>query len=619
MKQTFGIFALFSASILSLGLGDRYLQFAQAALPPISNEDANSQPVDLGVWEGVVDLNSGKTTLKQLSGDRQVLVAAVLGNGSRLTSVEIARLANNRTLVTTGAKTYASVSFRFWLVNQTGGTLGESTPGNTTGVRLQLMPYAGTTPAADGSFCERGATTLQRPICVVSTLIPGGTTGPSGRNDGTDPVYLAYMNPRDGSNLWVADDLAATELNEATGRTSLTDFARTAWLTNTRIPHNSSSTIGLRFRYQQTKPGNGQLRVTSFRFKFRILADRRLGTAPTATNSYVTSIAGNGTPGSPDGVGAAARFNSPFGVAIDPKGTKLYAVDRINHRIRSVNLATSQVTTLAGGSQGTSDGIGTAARFNFPTGAAVNSTGTKLYVADRFNHLIRVLDLATNQVTTIAGSTQGYNDGQGTTAQFNLPSNLAVHPDGKRLYAVDDGNHRIRQIDLNTKQVTTLAGSTQGSSNGIGTAAKFNFPAGAVVSPDGKKLYVADRGNHRIREINLETNEVSTLAGRTVGANDGVGLDAQFYLPASVAINPSGTTLYVADQENHRIRAIDLKTKQVTTITGTTKGFNDGLGTAAQFANPFGIAINPSGTILYVGDFSNQRLRQIQAIEGLAP
>jgi DNA-binding beta-propeller fold protein YncE len=619
MKHTFSIFTLFSASIISLGLGDRYLPLAQASLPPISSENADSQPVDLGVWEGVVDLSQGKATVKQLNGDRQVLVSAVLGNGSQLSSIEIARLTNNSTLVTTGTGTYASVSLRFSLFNLTGSTLGQSTFGNTTGIRLQLMPYAGATPAADGSFCERGATTLQRPICVVSTLIPGGTTGASGRNNGTDPVYLAYMNPRDGSNLGVADDLNATELNEATGRTSPTDFARTVWLSNTRILNGSSSTIGLRFRYQQTRAGNGQPRVTGFRFKFRIIADRRLGAAPTATNAYVTTVAGDGTQAFQDGVGAKGRFNSPFGVAINPAGTKLYVVDRINHRVRVIDLATSEVKTLAGGTPGTSDGIGTAAQFNFPTGVAINANGTKLYIADRFNNLIRAIDLANNRVTTIAGSTQGYNDGQGTTAQFNLPTNLAVAPNGKTLYIADRDNHRIRQINLETLQVATLAGSTQGSGDGVGTAAKFNFPAGVAVHPDGTKLYVADQGNHRLREINLTNNQVTTIAGGTFGSSDGVGTAAQFDLPVSVAINPSGKTLYVADQDNHRIRAVDLTTKQVTTIAGTTQGFNDGLGTAAQFISPFGVTVNPSGTILYVGDFFNQRIRQIQAIEGVAP
>ena len=323
----------------------------------------------------------------------------------------------------------------------------------------------------------------------------------------------------------------------------------------------------------------------------------------------VTTLAGSAF-GFADGLGPAARFFAPRCVAVTPLGI-LYVSDTWNHRIRRIDPRTGVVTTLAGsGVQGFADGVGPAARFRSPRGIAVTSSGI-LYVADAWNHLIRQIDPATGTVTTLAGSgAEGFADGVGVAAQFNGPLGIAVAPSGV-LYVSDSRNRRIRQIDPATGTVTTLAGSgANGFLDGVGAAAQFSLINSLTVAPSGV-LYVADSGNSRIRQIVPATGVVTTLAGSGAeGFADGVGVAAQFNSPFGLALTPSGL-LYVADMWNHRIRQIDLATRAVTTLAGSgVVGFAEGIGVAARFNQPSGIAVTPSG-VLYVIDTGNQRIRQI--------
>jgi len=158
----------------------------------------------------------------------------------------------------------------------------------------------------------------------------------------------------------------------------------------------------------------------------------------------------------------------------------------------------SAVTTLAGtGSSGSADNsTGTSASFNGPRG--ITTDGTNLYVADSDNHLIRKIVISTGVVTTLAGTgSNGSANGTGTSASFNYPNGIAT--DGTNLYVIDTNNHRIRKIVISTGVVTTLAGSSSGSTDATGTSASFNYPIG--ITTDGTNLYVSDQSNHRIRKI----------------------------------------------------------------------------------------------------------------------
>ena len=205
-------------------------------------------------------------------------------------------------------------------------------------------------------------------------------------------------------------------------------------------------------------------------------------------NGVVTTLAGSGEEDFADGIGTAASFSSPCGVAVDGDGNVLVA-DYGNHRIRKIS-PNGVVTTLAGSGEGDfADGIGAAASFSSPFGVAVDGDGNVL-VADSMNHRIRKIS-PNGVVTTLAGSGEGdFADGIGTAASFNSPCGVAVDGDGNVLVA-DSMNHRIRKISPNGV-VTTLAGSGEGDfADGIGTAASFSSPHGVAVDGDGNVL-VAD-------------------------------------------------------------------------------------------------------------------------------
>ncbi|WP_117614373.1 SMP-30/gluconolactonase/LRE family protein [Chryseobacterium sp. PMSZPI] len=265
-------------------------------------------------------------------------------------------------------------------------------------------------------------------------------------------------------------------------------------------------------------------------------------------------------------------------------------------------LQAQTVTTFAGSTQGYADGLGTAAQFNLPQGLCNDASGN-LYVVDYVNNRIRKIT-PQGQVTTLAGSTKGYADGLGTAAKFYYPRHITIDPSGN-LYVADESNHRIRKITPQG-QVTTLAGSTKGYADGVGTAAQFNNPNGLAIDPSGN-LYVADTYNHRIRKITPE-GQVTTLAGSTQDYADGIGIAAKFNKPFGMCIDTLGN-LFVIDGANYLIRKITPQ-GQVTTLAGSTKGYADGLGTTAKFDSTTGLAIDTSGN-LYLADDNNNRIRKI--------
>ncbi|MCR4302803.1 MAG: hypothetical protein NUV63_01065 [Gallionella sp.] len=337
-----------------------------------------------------------------------------------------------------------------------------------------------------------------------------------------------------------------------------------------------------------------------------------LTTAVTTIAGYVSAIPVPIT----DGTGIAASFYFPFGVTTD--GTNLYVVDSAGN-IRQIVIATGAVSTIAGttlGTTGSTDGTGTAAKFALPRG--ITTDGTNLYVADTGNSTIRKIVIATGAVSTLAGTagSNGITDGTGAAARFYLPSSITT--DGTNLYVADTGNHTIRQIVIATGAVTTLAGTASpffgwGSTDATGTAAKFSGPAG--ITTDGTNLYVADTGNNAIRKIVIATGAVTTLAGGAWGSTDDTGTAALFYAPTGIVTD--GTNLYVTDGDNYTIRKIVIATGVVTTLAGTgwgTAGWGsawvDGTGAAARFSRSYGITTD--GANLYVADTLNTTIRKIQ-------
>lgn len=404
-----------------------------------------------------------------------------------------------------------------------------------------------------------------------------------------------------------------------------------------------------------------------------------------------------------DGTGAQAEFNMPLGVAADGRG-HLFVADTHNHRIRRIDLATQQVSTLAGsGQRGATDGPAALAQFNEPHGVAADSAGN-VYVADTGNNRIRRLDAATGQVSTLAGlpylKYQGYRDGAGAQAEFNAPVALVLdrYQGQPVVYVADRDNNAVRRVALRTGEVTTVAGGPPDAgghlalpycsglatdhrgglyvtghggvqrvdvasgtvrplaggqqqperlpaARPVGPAALvgFGFPVGIAVGATGT-VYLADYEDSRIAAVlppdtaagyrlgrriaRLEPlalaaaglalpprpdplalrGQVRLLAGAPDSHRDGTGAAAYFSLPTHLTRAPDGT-LYVADTGNNRIRRVT-PGGQVSTVAGGAVGYADGAAATARFNGPVGVAVAPGG-VLYVADAGNRRLRRI--------
>ncbi len=325
------------------------------------------------------------------------------------------------------------------------------------------------------------------------------------------------------------------------------------------------------------------------------------------TYGQVTSFVGNNVAGFKDSTGLLARFNTPFGIAIDIAGN-LFVADQYNHKIRKIT-PTGMVTTFAGsGAQGSINGVGTAASFSYPSGIAVDAIGN-VYVADAFNNKIRKITAA-GVVTTLAGSgSAAFANGTGIAASFNNPTDIAVDLLGN-LFVTDQTNHRIRKITA-AGVVTTFAGSgTPIVKDSTGVLASFVYPTSLAIDNLGN-LFVSESSN-KIRKITA-TGVVTTFAGSgTNGSKDSIGILASFYAPRGITIDALGN-LYLCDAGNHKIRKITTS-GVVTTLAGSgISGSKDSTGIAASFSSPNGVALDTLGNI-YVADAGNNKVRKVSTL-----
>jgi uncharacterized protein (TIGR03437 family) len=348
------------------------------------------------------------------------------------------------------------------------------------------------------------------------------------------------------------------------------------------------------------------------------IADTSNHTIRQVKAGIISTIAGTGESGyNGDGPSASTRqLYNPSGLSLDPAGN-LYIADAWNHRIRKLTPA-GVISTVAGnGTQGSGQtGVALASQLQYPMGVLLSPTGD-FYIADSTNNLIEAATPA-GALRTVAGtnSGQGYGgDGKpAVSAQLNFPRDMALDAAGN-LYVADQYNRRVRKVTPEGV-ITTVAGNANGSGETADTA-QLAFPHGLAVSGGG--LYIADTSNNIVRKLSVDgtLTTVAGLGGSKLSGDTGPAALAELSAPGAIAIDGGGA-MYIADSGNHRIRQVT-PGGLITTIAGTgasapfvsNPSFNgDGQPLLARFNSPQGIALDAGGN-LYVSDTSNHRVRKI--------
>ncbi|MCC6442286.1 MAG: hypothetical protein IT210_02395 [Armatimonadetes bacterium] len=643
-----------------------------------------------------VDVKTGKVTVTSLqkAGSRAVFSGAAVGFESSVLVDEAGA---------TGRKAL-SVS----LVNNRNEAIGQMPDGLPTSMKVLF-----------GGFTNVGAWSDLRPRVAVNTLAGTGAAGSADGAAGSATFNAPSGVAADNTGaLYVADTIGNRIRKIAGGAVSTLAGSGAA---------GGSDGLGAAATFNApyglaVNPVDGALIVTDYT-GHRV---RRVG-----RDGRVSTIAGTGVAGDANGTGTGATFRNPMGVVVDSSGA-IYVSEYTGHRLRKIALtggdptvaSSYTVSALAGsGSAGYADGVGAGALFNQPSGIAIGGPGL-LYVADTSNHRIRLVR-DSGEVVTIAGTgVAGFTDGTGATATFNAPYGIVQV--GSVLVVSDAGGRVLRQLRLRGGGsaavsspsgwlVQTLAGlgGVAGDVGGSGTAARFNSPR--LLAADGSgQVYIAERGVHKIKglrptngffpvgeatgsapsepvqlanadgvipgsalpyivyegalggqetteakswvfevpdgvtafefTVTVEANtavwsppesvsntggtgggsprvQVRMLAGAANGSFgylDGLAVQARFNRINGVAVDAAGN-LYVADAVNHAVRRVSAE-GAVSTVAGDvgigTDGSNDGFGNEARFSSPSGVAVTPAGDILYVTDNTNQTVRRIDLMGG---
>jgi len=564
--------------------------------------------------------------------------------------------------ITPASGTLADMTSAKAMITTLAGTAGISDHTDGSGTTARFWSPVGITTDGINLYISDGVFVRKLVLATgnVSTLAGTFDKWATSSKDGTGTsahFYSLSGITTDGSSLYVIDGCKIRRITPASG--SLADMTSTKAVVTTlagdalSCGYADGSGTTARFSGSHITTDGINLYVADYGNQ----AIRRITPASgtladmTKANALVTTLAGSAlSSGNADGSGADARFAGPTGITTD--GSSLYVADSGNLLIRRITPASGTladmtsanavVTTLAGaaGTSGHADGIGAGARFYETRG--IFTDGSSLYVSDstvrtnRYtdgglyeavigNQLIRRITPASGTladmtsanavVTTLAGVAriEGSRDGIGKPPRFNHPDGIST--DGQNVYVADAGNATIRQIELLTGAVITLAGSPgiTGTDDGIGSAARFDSPSG--LTNDGSYLYCTDSRVHTVRRIDIATGEVTTIGGQanTPGSADGPMAGALFNLPSGITTD--GINLYISDG-GHTLRKLVLATGEVSTLAGTvdTPGSADGIGTTASFRDPG--KLTTDGTALYLADTGNHAIRKIAPASG---
>jgi DNA-binding beta-propeller fold protein YncE len=306
----------------------------------------------------------------------------------------------------------------------------------------------------------------------------------------------------------------------------------------------------------------------------------------------------------------SGELEFPGKVLADTAGQRLFISDTNHHRVLVTTLDGKETDIIGSGEMGLSDGAFADAKLHQPQGLALSSDGNTLYIADTENHAVRVANLKKKTLRTLAGTGEQshdfHADGPSKTTPLSSPWDLSLV--GDRLYVAMAGTHQIWLIDLSSHRTVRFAGSgREGASEDTAADAAFAQPSG--LASDGKHLYVAASEASCVQDINLSDGSVHLLAGSGdlfgFGSADGVGSAARFQHPLGVALSSDGKTLYVADSFNNLVRKINIADHSVKTFAGTGKS-DPGDPAAIGFFEPGGLSIG--GDLLYVADTNHHRI-----------
>jgi DNA-binding beta-propeller fold protein YncE len=318
----------------------------------------------------------------------------------------------------------------------------------------------------------------------------------------------------------------------------------------------------------------------------------------------------------------------PGKVLADETSGRLFIADSSHHRIVVATLD-GHITDVIGrgpsadgrsSGAGRDDGpFGDAALYR-PQGLALGRDGNRLYIADTENHLVRMADLVSRQVTTVAGTGRqaawGGAGGASGETSISSPWDVALDVDERLLFVAMAGTHQIWVVDLERRLTIPYAGSgREARVDGAVDEAAFAQPSGLAMAD--RTLYVADAESNIIRAVSLPpTNRVRTIAGGDLfefGDVDGIGDVVRLQHPLGVAWSQG--RLFVADTYNHRIKAIDPESRRVRAFAGTGRpGLEDGTGGAASFFEPGGLSAIREA--LYIADTNNHAIRRISLADG---
>jgi sugar lactone lactonase YvrE len=362
-----------------------------------------------------------------------------------------------------------------------------------------------------------------------------------------------------------------------------------------------------------------------------------------ARTHIITTVAGDGNPGfgGDGGPATSAELRFPGGIAVD-SGGRLFISDSGNCLIREVNTA-GVISTVAGVTAGAGTGSNcgfsgdggpaTSAALNATGGLKVDSTG-RLFISDSGNCVVRLVD-AGGTITTVAGKAAGAGTGSNcgfggdrgsaTKAKLNFPSGVAIDGDGN-LFIADAHNERVRFVAHSTGTISTIAGTGKDGFGGDGDEAVeaiLSFPSDVVLDQNGD-VFIADLGNGRIRRIGVHTSNITTVAGGGRGGDGGPARDAEIGFSQSfvngLAVNSAGV-VFIGDNNNNRIRRLDVARGTITSVAGSPTGAlgftgDGGLAKHARMGFPGDLAADAAGN-LFIEDFENARIRRVDAATGV--